>query len=755
MERVINASSAGRARRGLWFVVASALVWVGLSQTANAQPTSATPSFALDVMPVLARAGCNQGACHGNLNGKGGLKLSLRGQEPDDDYQTLVRDFGGRRVNSLVPSESLLLLKAVGKVVHLGGVRFQETSPEYAILRDWIAAGCPPAAASTPRVASLEVAPRDVVLVAPRDSVPLVVTAAYTDGSRRDVTRLTAFDLSNLVATVDADGVVRRQTDGETTVVARYLDQQTPVRIAFVPDRPPSAALPAPATWIDSLWQARWRELRVQPATQADEATLVRRLFLDLLGILPSEEEAREFVSDSGPDRWERWIDRLVARPEFAERWALAWSDVLRVEEKVLDNKGVERFHAWIRDSFRRQKPLDQFVRELVTATGSTYETPPANFYRALRDPVTRGETVGRLFLGVRLQCAQCHNHPFDRWTQDEYYQWAALFARVEYQILENQKKDKLDSHEFVGEQIVKASDVGEVRNPRTRKDAIPKFLGADTPEMEPNSDRREPLAEWLTSPSNGPFARSQVNFVWYHLFGRGLVEPVDDLRPTNPPSHPELFERLAAEFARDGFDHGRLVRTLVATQTYRLSADSPDGVEADESLFARAIVRRLPAETLLDAQSQVLDVPVRFTGYDAGLRAGQLPGVRRSRDRDRKAGEGDRFLATFGKPQRLLACACERSQETTLKQALTLMSDADLQRRLDDSQGRLERWLQDRLPVDELVERLYWTTLSRAPTPEEQTRAAQWLADDRDRPAALRDLAWALLNAKEFLFRH
>ncbi|MEY4179695.1 MAG: hypothetical protein RLY70_3269 [Planctomycetota bacterium] len=778
----------------------------------------ANDPFAHEVMAVLSRAGCNSGACHGNLNGKGGFKLSLRGQDPADDHRVLVRDLGGRRVNLAEPARSLLLLKATAEVAHQGGQRFTSDSLEYRVLQRWIGQGCPPsrgtalsstaassASASLPsasplsplpaRLVALDVEPLEAVAVAPQDRVPLRATARFSDGSRRDVTPLIACETSNLVTRVDSSGAAVRESFGESTVVVRYLDQQVAVRVAFLPDRPVAdLAAFQPRSPLDRLWRERWERLRVQPAPAADDATLVRRLSLDLLGVLPDADEAREFAESPStdatsaafevpPDQRARLVDRMLARPEFADRWALAWSDVLRVEEKALDTTGVERFHGWIRQSIAQGKPLDQFVRELVVARGSTYQSPAANFYRSLRDPIARAETVGRLFQGVRLQCAQCHNHPFDRWTQDDYYQWTALFARVDYEIVENQRKDKLDKHEFVGDQIVRVLDVGEVRNPRTGEDAVPRFLGADTPEFEPNADRREPLADWLTSPRNVAFARTQANFIWYHLMGRGLVEPVDDLRPTNPPAHPGVLDHLAAKLVRDGFDLQSIVREVAMSSVYGLSAEPNETTRDDDALFARALVRRLPAEVLLDAQSTVSGMPVEFGGYSQRIRAGQMPGVRRGRDRDKKTAEGDRFLATFGKPQRLLACACERSDETTLKQALALLSDGDLQQRLESPLGRLEGWLRAAANTNaanasgantndanasganknganthRLVETLYWTALSRGPTTVERERATQWLgeaANDVERAAIFRDLAWALLNSKEFVFRH
>lgn len=729
---------------------------------ADGELLSDPPVFSTHVMAVLSRAGCNQGACHGNLNGKGGLKLSLRGEDSQWDYRVLVRDQGGRRVDVVDPASSLVLSKATGKVPHQGGVRFGGDSLEYAILRDWMHAGCPPTPDSAIYPVRLEVQPADSVVFAPVAHLALQATAHFNDGSRHDVTRLAAYETSSLIARVDADGVVRAGESGETTILVRYLNQQAAVRVAFVPARPDAGTSEPPRGRVDRWLAERWRALRSTPAPPADDATLARRVYLDLLGVPPTADEARDFVDSPDVDKFERLTDQLLARPEFADRWALVWSDLLRVEEKVLDATGVDRFHGWIRESVARGVPLDQFVSQLIVARGSTYEHPPANYYRALRDPFARGETTARLFLGVRLQCAQCHNHPFDRWTQDDYYSWAALFGRIDYQIVANNRKDKFDKHEFDGEQIVQVKDEGEVKNARTGANAIPRFLGASEPATDsagdPKADRLAPLAQWLTGKGNFPFARTQVNLVWYQLMGRGLVEPIDDLRPTNPPSHPELLEDLARDFAEWEFDLRRLARTIVTSRAYRLSSQTNDTI-VDDALFARAIVRRLPAETLLDAQSLALGVSPSFTGYDEGTRAGQIAGVRRFRERDRKSSEGDRFLATFGKPPRLLACACERSDETTLKQAFVLLSGGDLQARLESRENRLSSWASDlsagSVTSSVVVERLFWTILNRPPTAEEATTAAAMLDAPSDRFRTLQDLAWALLNTKEFLFRH
>ncbi|MCH7727446.1 MAG: DUF1553 domain-containing protein [Planctomycetes bacterium] len=454
------------------------------------------------------------------------------------------------------------------------------------------------------------------------------------------------------------------------------------------------------------------------------------------------------------PAKRTRLIDELLARPEFADHWALKWSDLLRNEEKVLDTKGVEVFHAWIRESIARGKPVDQFVRDLIMARGSTYKHAAANFWRANRLPLVRAETTARLFLGTRLQCAKCHNHPFERWTQDDYYRWAALFARIDYKIVENKRRDKFDKHEFIGEQIVLVKDEGEVKNARTGQVATPRFLGADTPALAGKSDRLAALAKWLTSKENKRFAKAQVNWIWYHVMARGLVDPIDDFRETNPAINPGLLDALGEDFVDHNFDLRHIVRVIMNSQTYQRSAVPNKTNVDDQSNFSRAIVRRLTAEQLLDAQSQVADVPLRFAGYDRPLRAGQLPGVQKVRRRDKTLEAGDRFLRAFGKPQRLLACECERSNETNLKHVFLLVGGEGINHRLSQPGNRLERLALSKLSDKDVVSELYWTALGRPPTPREQEVAVELIEATKNRFQALQDLAWALLNAKEFIFR-
>jgi hypothetical protein len=712
-------------------------------------------TFEREVEAVLSKAGCNSGACHGNLNGKGGFKLSLRGEDPAYDYEQLARQFSGRRVNRFDPESSLLLQKPAGQTPHQGGVRFKRDSLEYELLHAWMARGAAGPEPALPKLVGLEVTPGDAVLPSEKSSVQIQAVARFADGTTREVSRLAAYDLSTTDVQVSPEGLVTRLAPGVATVVVRYLTEQRAVRVAFLPEREDVAWRPLPQhSPIDALVDERLRVLQIQPAPASDDGTFLRRASLDLVALLPTADEARDFVAATDPDKRERALDRLLSRPEFAEFWALKFSDILRNEEKVLDATGVDRFYSWLRDSLAVGQRLDALARDLLSAEGSTYDNPPANYYRANRDAFTRGETTARLFLGVRLQCARCHNHPFDRWTMDDYYDWAAVFARVDYKVLENERRDKLDKNEFTGEQIVVQNGEQEVTNARTGKPARPRLLGANLAPIARSENRLQTLAEWVASPRNALFSKAQANFAWYHLVGRGLVEPIDDVRQTNPPSHPAVLDWLAAELVRGEFDLRRLLRTIASSRVYQ-AASEPNGTSVDDpASFARGLVRRLTAEQLLDAQAQVLDLPLKFTGYPEGTRAAQVKGVQRI-SRRQPGTDGDRMLRTFGKPDRLLACECERSNETTLKQALVLIGDDDLNRRLAGSEGRLARLAQSELSTAEVVAELYWTALTRAPTSAELSAAVALFETTTDRQLALEDLAWALFNAKEFIFRH
>jgi hypothetical protein len=732
-------------------LVLSVVALLGAPCLARAEPIS----FRNEVMAVLSRGGCNQGACHGNQNGKNGFKLSLRGQDPNFDLGVLTRNTLGRRLDRSRPEDSLLLLKATGAMPHEGGKRFGIQSDEYRILRGWIAAGANGDTDGAPVLKRLDVTPIQQVLVEPADRVTLRVTATFSDGRTRDVTKLTVFETSNLGVRVHPDGVVERRQLGETTVLVRYLDQQTAVQLAFVPARQDFVWKEPPhSNYIDRHVFAKLKTMRMLPSDLSSDTVFVRRAYLDTLGLPPTAEEVRRFLDDKSAEKRAKLIDALLARPEFADFWALKWSDLLHNEEKALDRKGVQLFHQWIHDSIADGKPLNEFARELVAGRGSTYSDPAANYYRALRDPYSRAEATAQVFLGTRLQCAKCHNHPFDRWTQQDYHQFAAFFSRIDYRIVENNRKDKFDKHEFDGEQIVYVAREGELAHPLTKEPLKPKFLGAATPDFADADDRLRALADWIARPDNPFFARAQANRIWHHLLGRGIVDPNDDFRASNPPCNAPLLDELAKDFADHHFDLRHLVRAIMNSRTYQLSAVPNDTNRDDETNFAHALIRPLQAEQLLDAVSQATGVPAHFNGFPVGTRAGQLPGVGTQRRRGERPTDGETFLNVFGKPVRSLSCECERSDDTTLNQAFQLITGEMLNRMLSEPDNRIGKLLASGKTTEAIVEEFYLTTLCRPPSPRELERTVALVKRAKTPRAGLEDALWGLLNAKEFLLR-
>lgn len=730
------------------------LAWMGLLSLAW-NGAAVEVSFRNDVMGVLSKAGCNAGTCHGNKNGKGGFRLSLRGQDPEQDWLSLTRDVQGRRVNPMAPEQSLILLKPTMELSHEGGKRFAKGSDEYEVLRQWVEAGMGDDIGTAPRLERIEVVPRDRVLVEPESSVQLKVEAYFSDGTTRDMTKRAVYETSNDRIKVSPDGRVERRVNGESTVLVRYLNAQEPVSLAFVPARPefqwPNVAA---KNYVDEFVLAKLRRLRMTPSDLCSDPVFLRRAYLDLLGITPSAEEARVFLFDGRPDKRALLIESLLAREEFADYWALKWADLLRNEAHSLDQKGVQNFHHWIRRSIAENKPLDQFARDLITARGSTYADPAANYYRPHRDAPSRAKAAAQVFLGRRLQCAECHNHPFDRWTQDDYYDWAALFAQVNYKVLQNNREIGSDKHEWNGEQVVYLARKAALENPRTGRPATPRFLGESGKHPEPESDYLTALGRWLTSAENPFFAKTQANRIWYHLMGRGLVDPVDDFRATNPASHPELLDALAADLSEHGFDLRYLIRVIMNSRAYQTSAEPNETNYEDEMNYSHQAVRRMTAEQLLDCQSWICGTPLRFAGYPAGLRAGQLPGVRPESKGKRRANAVDQFLEVFGKPPRLMTSETERSCECNLGQAMQLISGPTVNEMLAAKDNRLGEWLAGGKSNGAIVEELYWWAFSQAPRPEELERFARQLDRAVDRRAELEDIAWAMLNSAEFLFR-
>lgn len=739
---LIQAGSEGSGTLHVSFDGQTISLPLTVAKSATARPVS----FRQDVMAVLTRAGCNMGACHGNLNGKGGFRLSLRGDDPKFDFDSLTRDNFARRIDPASPEASLIVGKPTGQIPHEGGLRFSPNSAEARTLRDWVAQGARDDVASAAEVIRLEVFPKDRLITEGHGSQQLLVTAQFTDGTIRDVTRESAFDLSDPTAgTVDARGQVEVDRPMEVTVAVRYLRGRGVSQLAFLAKRDGFVwREPVVRNVVDQHVFAKLRRLRVQPSESAEDSVFLRRAYLDALGALPTPDEARAFLGDPDPQKRPRLVDALLDRPEFADHWALKWADLLRNEEKTMGDKGIWVFQRWLRDQVSRDAPLDEFARSLLEAKGSTWSNPAANFYRTNRDPQTVAETVGQVFLGVRLQCARCHNHPFDVWTQDDYYGLAATFGNVRHKDLNNLRRDALDKHEINGDEVIYLEGTPGIVQPRTGANLPPKapqgpILGDATP-----SDARAELARWLTV-DNRQFARNLANRVWFHLLGRGIVEPVDDFRDSNPPANPALLEALTDHLIASGFRLKPLVALVMKSESYQLGAVPNESNAEDEANFSKASIRLLPAETLLDTIGQAIGVPEQFDRAPVGARASQLPGVK----------SGDSFLRVFGKPERLLTCECERSEATTLAQAFQLINGPTVRKKLEDPGNRVGLLLKADLSDHARLDELSLASLARYPKESERSAFLSHLRKATDRRKAWEDVAWSLINSKEFLLRH
>ena len=714
----------------------------------------AAPSFTHEVMPLFSRSGCNMGACHGSSNGKGNLKLSLRGESPMADHAVLTQNLDSKRLNTANPEASFLLKKPAGLTEHEGGKRFAEDSDEYRVLRDWIAAGAPMDPPDGPVLESLTVSPADIILTEPVREVQLAATAHFSDGTTRDVTRWSVYEPSNLLPKVSRDGLVQASKSGETTVVVRFEQLKTPVRLAFIRDRPDFVwSAPAARNLVDEHVFAKLQRMRNLPSPESTDHTFVRRAFLDLTGQIPSREEAESFVSSADPDKRSKLIDTLLESPGYADHWSTKWADLLRVEERLLDVKGVAAFHSWIRQGIVEDRPLDAFARAVVSSLGSTYENAPSNFYRALREPTLRAEAAAQVFLGTRLGCAKCHNHPFERRTQNDYYRFSAVFDRIGYTILKNERKDENDKMEFVGEQVLYLTNLPELKDPRTSQPPHPALLG-EKEDLLPETNHLDSFARWMTRPEHPLFARVQVNRLWSHLMGSGLVDAVDDFRLTNPPSNPALLDALTEFFIQNGMKAKPLIRLICQSRTWQFSSTPLPENEEDTLNHSHPQVRRLPAEPLLDAIHRALDRSPKFANYPDTKTAAAIPGVKLGGRRS-SATDNDRFLKQFGKSPRTTTCGCERSDESSLAQVFTLTSGPGVAELIRNPKNRLTALADPAMDPAEALRDLYWRTLSRPPAAADFAYLTPLLAAPETRRAALEDIVWSLINAKEFLLRH
>ncbi len=703
-------------------------------------------SFREQVLPIISKAGCNAGACHASQFGKGGFKLSVFGYAPDEDYHAIVRDGMSRRIDVFDPSRSLVLLKPTLGQPHQGGHRLQAGSVDYQIFRAWIAEGAPASAGNAAQVTGLHVLPPRRV-GAPGFTQQLRVLADYSDGTSRDVTAWAKYDSTDdSVLSVSRDGLVTATGKGQAAAMVRF-EGQAEIAQLVVPyaDRVDLAGW-KDNNFIDRLAAAKFREIGIAPSPLCDYGTFLHRAYLDATGTLPTPEQAVAFLDSKDPDKRAKLIDELlgltgdpardVHNNDYAAFWALKWEDLIRSNSDALGLEGMWALDNWLRDSFRENKHFDRLVRELITARGSTFSNGPANYYRIAQGPQALTEETGQVFLGVRLTCARCHNHPFERLSQADYYGFAAFFARVG-------TKTSQDFGVFGNETIIVAREDGEVGHPRTGQVMKPTPLYGKP--VATGFDRRQALADWLVAPTNRMFARNIVNRYAAYLLGRGLVEPIDDMRATNPPSNAALLDALADDFVKSGFDVKHLMRTIMNSRLYQLDSRPAAGNATDTHYYSHYQVKRLAAEPLLDAIDAATGVPTKFEKVPLGTKAIELPDARYN----------NYFLSTFGKPRREAVCECERVSEPNLAQALDTLNGDLIAEKIGSPQGRVARLLAAKKTDDAIVEELYLVTLSRRPTAAETAACRQMRAHAPAAKTFYEDLLWSLINSKQFLFVH
>lgn len=768
-----------------------------------ADEPAAPPSFNRDVLPLLTKLGCNQGACHGKLAGQNGFRLSLRGFAPEWDHFWITREFFGRRISGARPEDSLLVAKPLGTVPHAGGRLFKPGSRESQLLLDWLKTGASGPLKEEPTVAKLTISPSTATLSA-NQLQPLTVAAEYTDGRQRDVTWLTRFTVNDTaVAEVDRAGQLTALRSGETAIVATF-DGQVATAIVTIPFGA-SAQHGSSAGAIDPHVFAKLAALGIEPSDPVSDEEFLRRVFLDTIGTLPAPMETRAFLADTASDKRAKLIDDLLSRPEFADFWTLQFADLFQNRKErdhdVRGTKGVRQFHTWLRKQIAANRPWDQLCRDILTAEGSNADHPEIGYFI-----VTIGEqgeaeksevvaSVAQAFLGTRIGCAQCHNHPLERYTQDDYYHFAGFFSRARFdrkspeqgttqlltttgeghnllrererlqkelatieaaipttsdekQLAELKKKQEefprrlADVEKRLAEQHARPVGVGQ---PRTGQFLAARPLDRSATPIEPGQNPRVVLANWIVSPSNEFFSGAIVNRLWKHFFRTGLVEPVDDLRATNPPSNPALWKSLQAELVASRFDLRHVMRLILNSRAYQLTSSTKPGNATEARFYSHYYARRLPAEVLLDAVSDVTAVPESFSGYPLGVRAMQLP----------DPGLNSYFLATFGRSDRVTACACERQGEITLPQLLQMQNGDAILSKIAAPQGRLAELLKSSTDDNPVIEELFVTCLARRPTPAEAEAVRQSLTGEGSRDEKFRDLFWALLNSKEFAFNH
>jgi hypothetical protein len=693
-------------------------------------------NFTNDVVPLFTKNGCNGGGCHGKASGQNGFRLSLLGFEPKEDYEFLTKEGRGRRLFPAAPDRSLMLLKATGKVPHGGGQRIEFDSPAYRVLRRWVQQGMPFGSDSDPKVVGIEVFPSSRTMQ-PAGTQQLLVTARYSDGSFRDVTRMAQLVSNDTeMANVTPSGLVTTEKQAGTVAVMAAFQGHVDVFRSTIPLGASVDQLPPTANYVDQLVFNQLLALGLPPSKLCDDSTFLRRSAVTISGRLPTLDEVKSFLADTSPDKRSKWIDRLLDGRDYAENFAAKWSAVLRNKrERDEDRRATFAFHRWIRDSLHENKPYDEFVRGIITASGDIALHPPVAWYRQVRDPSALVEDTAQLFLGMRIQCAKCHHHPFEKWSQRDYHSFSAFYTAI------NRKRTGFDRQE----EIVFTFGKAAATNPKTGESLTPTGLDSEPVNLDPSEDPRQALADWMVDPENPFFAKALVNRYWKHFFGRGLVDPEDDMRVTNPPTNPELLDALAKDFIASGFDLKHLVRMICNSSTFQLAAEPNEFNQKDKQNFSRFNPKRLDAEILLDAIDQATGVPTTFDGVPPGTRAIELP----------DNGFNSYFLTVFGRPEASSACECERSTDASLAQSLHLLNSKEILGKISSDNGRAAKLAQDARPLAERVAELYWITMSRPPLADELEIATKHIESKNSPREGFEDVVWALINTKEFLFNH
>lgn len=695
-------------------------------------------SFQLDVMPVITAAGCNTGSCHGSARGQDGFRLSLFGFDPKGDYQRLSTEYPGRRLNNAIPEASLFLTKAAGQVPHTGGKILLPDSAGYKTLLEWVKNGAHYDAKDIPRPTGIDISPKHTVIKGSDQSSTYTVRATYSDGTDRDVTPLSTLTTSNdnALEVNNKTKTTNSVNRGEAFIMARFHTFTKGSQAIIIPKLDSYQTGDEESNnYIDTHIGNKLNKLRVTPSDLCSDEIFVRRVFIDILGKLPSQQERQSFLSDSRPEKRELLIDQLLKQPEFTDIWVMKWAELLQIRTfpNEVSYKAAILYHTWLRDQFAANRPFNLIVKDLISARGGTFSSPETNFYQVERDNLKLSENVAQVFMGTRLQCAQCHNHPFDQWTMEDYYGFAAFFSEVKRKKAEDPR-----------EQII-YDGKGEIKHPVTKQNVAPRFLGGAEP---PDNDkkRRENIADWLTAPDNPWFARNVTNIIWEHFLGRGIVHPVDDVRISNPPSNPELLSDLSNHFVEYNYDFRQIVKDICASRAYQRSTQTNETNKTDLENFSHAVPRRMRAEVLLDVISQATKTPNKFKGLPKGSKAVSIADGNTS----------TYFLKTFGRSTRQTVCSCEVKLEPNLSQALHLLNGTSTNKRIVD--GKIvSSLLKSKKSDREIIEQLYLSTLTRMPTSEETNQLLDYLKelDDAQRNLVHQDIFWSLLNSKEFIFNH